>query len=121
MLPVWLIALLVGGAAGALIVAYWDDIVEWVTKFFDAFKNWFATHFPRLYHYAKVFIEKIRGDYATIKCKSYYQKEEDWFVKEGERKIAESEVPADILAKAKRLKASEKEADITEQVLEQTA
>lgn len=121
MLPVWLIALLVGGAAGVIIAKYWDEIVEWVTKFFQAFKEWFATHFPRLYHYAKVFIEKIRGDYATIKCKSYYQKEEDWFVKEGERQIPASEVPADILAKAKRLKGAEKEADITERVLEQTA
>ena len=116
LIPGWLLGLLGAGAAVA-IVANWDKIVDWVTEFFRKFKAWFAEHFPRLYHYAKVFINKIKDFYAWIKCKSYYQDEkEDWYVNEGAKKIDASEVPADIRAQAKRTKAAE--LDITERVLE---
>ncbi len=114
MLPAWILALLIGGA---LVVAYWDEIVDWATKFFNAFKEWFAAHFPRLTHYVKVFIEKLRGDRATVKCNSYYQENEDWFVKEGVKQISASEVPADILAQAK---ATKDKADITLPMLGRT-
>lgn len=114
MLPVWLIALLIGGA---LVVAYWDEVVEWATKFFYAFKKWFAQNFPRLNHYVKVFIEKLKGDHATIKCNSYYQEGENWFTQEGVKQIPTSEVPADILAQAK---STQKKEDITVQVLGRT-
>lgn len=117
MIPAWIIALLVGGAAGALIVAYWDEIVDWVTEFFKAFKAWFAKNFPRLNNYVKVFINKLRGDTATIKCNSYYQKGKDWFTQEGEKQISASEVPADILAQAR---ATQDKADITLPVLGRT-
>lgn len=117
MIPAWILALLVGGVAGGLIVAYWDEIVDWVTKFFNAFQEWFAKHFPRLTKYVKVFINKLKGDRAKIKCNSYYQENEQWFTSEGVREIPASEVPPDIRAQAK---ATRKEADITLPVLGRT-
>lgn len=120
MIPVWLL-LLLGAGAAAVVVMYWDEIIEWVTEVVHKLRDWFVRNFPTITHYVKVFVEKIRDAIATVKCKAYYEKEDGWYLKEGERKISESEVPADILAKAKRLKKGQ-EADITEEMkLEQTA
>lgn len=108
--------LILGGLlVGGLILANWDEVVEWVSKAVSAVKDWFVKNFPTIAHFGKVLIEKIKTAYAKIKCRSYYQEQEKWFMKEGYQEIAESEVPADILLKAKQLKGKQ-EADITREM-----
>lgn len=108
--------LILGGLLiGGLILANWDEVVEWVVNAVRAVKDWFMRNFPTIVHYGKVFIEAIKTAYAKIKCRSYHQEGERWFMKEGFQEIPPSEVPADILAKAKRLRGNQ-EADITREM-----
>ena len=112
--------LILGGLLiGGLILANWDEVVEWVVNAVRAVKDWFMRNFPTIVHYGKVFIEAIKTAYAKIKCRSYHQEGERWFMKEGFQEIPPSEVPADILAKAKRLRGNQ-EADITREMELQT-
>ena len=105
--------LVIGGLLlGGLILANWDEVVEWVSKAVHAVKDWFVRNFPTIVHYGKVFIGAIKTAYAKIMCRSYHQEGEKWFMKEGFQEIPPSEVPPDILAKAKRLRGKQEE-DIT--------
>ena len=105
--------LVIGGLLlGGLILANWDDVVEWVANAVRAIKNWFMENFPTIAQYGKVFIERIRGKYAKIKCRSYHQEGAKWFMKEGFNEIAESEVPPDILVKSR----GRRETDITREM-----
>ena len=104
-------ALLVGG----LIIANWDDIVEWVSSVFSNVKDWFVRNFPTIAHYGKVLFEKIKGAYSKLKCRSYFQQDNKWYMKESPpQEIPESEVPPDILAKANRQ--ANKEIDVTREM-----
>lgn len=108
--------LVIGGLLlGGLILANWDDVVEWVSNAVRAIKDWFVRNFPTIAHYGKVVIEAIKTAYAKIKCRSYHQEGERWFMKEGFQEIPPSEVPADIIAKAKRLRGNQEE-DITREM-----
>ena len=93
-------ALLVGG----LIIANWDDIVEWVSSVFSNVKDWFVRNFPTIAHYGKVLFGR-----------SYFQQDNKWYMKESPpQEIPESEVPPDILAKANRQ--ANKEIDVTREM-----
>ena len=110
MLPFLLGALLIGGAA--LVVIYWDDIVDWLKKLVNWLRNKFAELKKKVAHAAGAFIQKVENGLAAIRHKLYYQEEGEWIEETTTRKVKESEIPASILRKAKR----SEETDVTDEI-----
>jgi hypothetical protein len=90
--------LIVGGlAAGIGVIAFWDDIKEWLNSLFIKVKK-FAN---RVTLGAKIFIRKLKEGYEET-AEVWQQDKNGQFYRTTEtKKINESEVPPEILAKAK--------------------
>ena len=108
MLP-WIIAAVIGGV---LLVAFWDEIVDWLKDLVTKLKSMFASMAKKIAHAAGAFIQKIENGLAAIRHKLYYKEEGEWVEETTTRKIKESEIPANILRKAKR----SQETDVTEEI-----
>ena len=109
MLPILAgLALLVGGA---LIVAYWDDIVDWLKDFIPKVVQFFRDLPKKIAHAAAVFIERVEKGLAAIRHKLYYKEEGQWVEETTTRQVKESEVPDFIKNKIRS-----QEEDITEEM-----
>ena len=113
MLPVLIAAgLLIGGA---IIVANWDSIVNWVKDFIPKLVS--AWESVRAFvPYEFVFVGDLICEgakaLARIMNKLYYKEDGQWMEETTTRTIDESEVPPHI-----RAKIAQKEADITEELM----
>ena len=100
---------------GVLLVAFWDDIVDWLKDLVSTLKSMFASAAKKIAHAAGAFIQKIENGLAAIRHKLYYQEEGEWVEETTTRKIKEEEIPASILRKAKR----SQETDVTDEIEEE--
>lgn len=101
------LAVLVGGV---LIVAYWDDIVNWLKDFIPKVVKFFRDLPKKIAHAAAIFVERVEKGLAAIRHKLYYKEEGQWVEETTTRKVDESEVPPHI-----RRKISRQEEDVTEE------
>ena len=109
MLPILAgLALLVGGI---LIVAFWDDIVDWLRDFIPKVVQFFRELPQKIAHAAAIFIERVESGLTAIRHKLYYKEEGKWIEETTTRKVKESEVPPHI-----RHKISRQEEEITEEM-----
>lgn len=102
------LAVLVGGV---LLVAFWDDIVNWLRDFIPKVVQFFRDLPKKIAHAAAVFIERVENGLAAIRHKLYYKEEGQWIEETTTRKIKADEVPPNI-----RRKISAQEEDITEEM-----
>lgn len=116
MLP--LVATILGGIGvlgTAIVVTYWEDIVQWlsdlVSKLSAAWKKLTAA----VKHGALVFAQKIKDAFAQITHKLYYRAQGKWMERSTSAVISESELPPDILAE---VRAKHEAANITK-IMEQ--
>ena len=66
------LALLVGGI---IVVAYWDDIVDWLKDFIPKVAQFFRDLPKKIAHAAGMFIQKVEKGLAAIRHKLYYKEE----------------------------------------------
>ena len=112
MIPVLIgLGVLIGGA---VIVANWDSIKNWLKDFIPKLKEAWASirvvvpHGARIY--GDLFVEGA-DKLSKIMHKLYYKEDGHWCEETTTRIVDESEVPAAILSKIKR-----QEEDITEEM-----
>ena len=114
MLPVLLgLGVLIGGV---LIVANWDDIVNWLHDFIPKLKAAWKQVRELVPHGSRIYGDLIiegAGRLIKIAHKLYYKENEQWIEETTSRKLPESEVPPFI-----RNKGIKKETDITEEMEE---
>lgn len=109
MLPL-LLGLLIGGA---IIVANWDSIVNWLNGFISKLKAAWESIREDIPHGARIFGDLIvegANSLARIMHKLYYKENGRWVEETTTRKVSESEVPLAIRKKMSH----HREADITE-------
>lgn len=111
MIPAILAALAIGGI---LVVAYWDDIVDWFHKLVAGLKRMFSEIKKKVAHAAGAFIQRVEDKLAAIRHKLYYQEEGEWIEETTTRKIKESEIPPSI-----RNKIRNHETEVTDEVEEE--
>ena len=111
MIPLLLGALAIGGI---LVVAFWDEIVDWLKKLVAGLRNMFATLKKKVAHAAGAFIQRVEKKLAAIRHKLYYQEQGEWIEETTTRKIDESEIPASI-----RNKIRNHETEVTDEVEEE--
>ena len=111
MIPVLIgLGVLIGGA---LIVANWDKIVDWLNDFIPKLKEAWAEMREYVPHAARIYGDVIvKGSdlLARIIHKLYYKQDGQWVEETTTRMCDESEVPEAIRQKIKK-----QEADITEE------
>lgn len=91
---------LILGVVGALLVSFWDEIVNWLKKVVHKV----ADLIKRTVVGVKIFLKKMSEAIKEI-AKNYSQDENGrWHETIVTREIPESEVPADILAKVRKSK-----------------
>lgn len=108
MIPALLAALAIGGI---LIVAFWDEIVDWLKKLVAGLRRMFSQLKKKVAHAAGAFIQRVERKLAAIRHKLYYQEAGEWVEETTTRKIQESEIPASI-----RRKISNHETEVTDEV-----
>ena len=108
MIPALLAALAIGGI---LVVAFWDDIVNWLKKLAREIKAMFSRISKKIAHAVAGFIQRVENGLAAIRHKLYYKEQGQWVEETTTRKIKESEVPPRI-----RNLISSQEEDITEEL-----
>lgn len=92
----WLLAGIVGGV---LLVAYWNEIVDWLRNLVEKLRGVFRSMSKKIAHAAAGFVERVESGLAAIRHKLYYKEEGQWIEETTTRKIDENEVPASIRAK----------------------
>jgi len=106
-------ALLVAAAAAAtagIIAAFWDDIKNWLNKLVEKVKKAVKAAVIGV----KVFGKAIKEGFQEI-AKSYQKDNKDkWHETTVTRTVPESEVPPEILEKAKRM--NNQEVDISQEL-----
>lgn len=107
----WLIGLGLAAIGGALIVAYWDDIINWLSDFIPKVKEAFQKFKRNVAHAAAMFVKRVQDGYAKIMHKLYYKENGQWIEETTAKQVKESEVPPNI-----RRKIAAQEADITEEI-----
>lgn len=86
MLPV-LVAI---GVGTLFVIAYWDELVDWLKDFCRRI----ITNLGRFFRFgAKLFAKIVNGDYS-LTHRLFYKKEDKWYQQETIREVDESEVPA---------------------------
>ena len=108
MIPAILAALAIGGI---LVVAFWDEIVDWLKKLVNGLRNMFSTLKQKIAHAAGAFIERVEKKLAAIRHKLYYQEQGEWVEETTTRKIEESEIPESIRRKIRNY-----ETEVTDEV-----
>ncbi len=101
-------ALIAIGVGTLLVVAFWDEIVNWFKDFIPKVKN----ALRGLYNRAKVFAKRVKEATIRIIHKVFYKKDDKWFEQATTREVDESEVP-------EWAKAGTREKDITEKMEEE--
>lgn len=113
-----MLPLLIGAAAligGILILANWDDVVDWLKEFVRDLKASLRTWMTK--YGGSVFMQLL-GKLVAIIHKFFYQDEQkNWYEKTTTRKVDETEVPDYILRKAKN---QNQEYDITPEMEKET-
>ena len=108
MIPALLAALAIGGI---LVVAFWDDIVDWMKKLVNGLRQMFSELKKKVAHAAGAFIQRVENKLAAIRHKLYYQEQGEWIEETTTRKIKESEIPPNI-----RRKIRNSETEVTDEV-----
>lgn len=98
-------ALLALGVGALIVMACWDDIVDWLRSFTRKVKNFFRN----IGHAAKIFAQKVRGHIMQVIHRVFFKENNQWYQETTRVEVEESEVPE--WAKA-GVAASEK--DVTE-------
>ena len=101
-------------AVGILVVANWDDIVDWLKETIPQILSAIESEGLEggLQVLARKVVEAGRKLIGFIQRLFYQREDGHWMERTTEREIDESEVPADILAKVK----ANKKVDITNDV-----
>lgn len=112
MLPLLIgLGVLIGGV---LIVANWDEIINWLDDFIPKLKNAWEQVRPNVPHAAMIVGDTIIEGAETmvrVMHKLYYREDGEWIEETTTRKVAEEEVPDFILQKVQS-----QAADITKEV-----
>lgn len=116
MIP-WLIGAGIAAIAAVAIVAYWDEILDWLGDWipkiraaFEALIGVMNIPYGIQILAGLKFLEKM----VKIMQRTYYNENGKWYQETITRELPENEVPADILAKAKK----SDEADISQEMSE---
>lgn len=112
MIPVLLAALAIGGI---LVVAFWDEIVDWLKNLVTSLRKMFSGLKKKVAHAAGVFIQKVEEKLAAIRHKLYYQEAGEWIEETTTRKIKESEIPENIRRKMHK----QDETEVTDEMEEE--
>ncbi len=112
MIP-WLIGLGLAALGGALVVAYWDEIIDWLSDFIPKIKKAFNSLKKNIAYAGAMFIQKCKDAYSKIMHKLYYKENGQWIEETTTRTIPESQVPAHI-----RRKLDIQEKEVTEEFKE---
>ena len=81
------------GLGSLLLVAFWDEIVDWLKKLVNEIKSMFARAVKKIAHAAAGFIQRVENGLAAIRHRLYYKEQGQWVEQTTTRKIKESEVP----------------------------
>lgn len=116
-------ALIVAGVlltGGVLLVANWDEVVDWLRDFIPKLKETWARVRPHVPYEAQIFgdmVVKGAEELVSIIHKVYYQEESgQWMEETTTRKVNESEVPAYIREKILKKKQQGEQANITHEM-----
>ena len=63
------------GIGGLLLVAFWDEIVDWLKKLVAGLRHMFSELKKKIAHAAGAFIEREERGLAAIRHKLYYQEQ----------------------------------------------
>ena len=96
---------IVAGIGAALVVSFWDEIIDFMRSFARAVKE----KLRRFKHGVQVLAEKL-GEKIGFKTKAYYEKDNEWYEETTTRKINKSEVPDYIMKKIQ----SKRSTDVTD-------
>ena len=102
MIPILLAGLAIGAV---VVVACWDDIIDFMRSFANAVKE----KLGRFKRGVQVLARRL-GEKMGFVTKAYYEKDNEWYEETTTRKIDKSEVPAYIMNKIKS-----QETDVTEE------
>lgn len=117
-----MVPVLIGLAAligGVIIVAYWHEIMDWLSDFIPKLKAFWKELREFLPHQARMFGDLIveAGDvFVRIMHKLFYKKDNQWYQQTTTRKVDENEVPADIRMKIEAAEEQNKQADVTPEI-----
>lgn len=115
MIPVLIgLGLLIGGAA---VVAYWDEVMNWLKDFIPKLKRAWVSVRENVPHGARIYGDIIVSgaeQLARIMHRLYYKEKGQWIEETTTKKVKASEVPDKI-----RNKFAQREADITEEIEEE--
>ena len=100
------------GLGAILVASFWDEILDWIRDFVRSLARAWNSVRDYLPHAARIIGDSIVGAMVAIMHKLYYKDGNQWYEETTTRKIDESEVPPDILAKIKK----QENADITEEM-----
>jgi len=92
---------------GAIIVACWDDIVNWLKDLIPKIAAAFRSAARKIAHAAAMFVQWAENKLAAIRHKLYYKEQGEWIEETTTRKVDPSEVP---LAIRRKIRAEETEA-----------
>ena len=99
-----------GGLAAVAVVAFWDEIVDWLKQIVPAIKNFFR----KIAHATAAFVQKVKAKIAKIMHRVYYKEDNKWIEQTTTREIPESELPASV----RRKMMSTRENEVTEELQE---
>lgn len=83
-------AILVGLLGGLIVVAFWDEITNWLKELIPKVK----AAFSRIAHGAKVFGKRVKNAAVHIIHRLFYRENGKLFEEVTKREIEESELPA---------------------------
>lgn len=114
-----MLPLLIGAAlliGGTLVVLYWEDVKDWITKLVNDLKVIWPRLKPHVPYAVAVYGDLILDGLDTlisIMHKIYYQEDGTWVEETTTRKIKSSEVPEHI---RKKIEAQRSATDITDDI-----
>ncbi len=101
-------ALIAIGVGSLLVVAFWDELVNWFKDFIPKVKN----VLKGLHNRAKIFAKRVKDTIIRIIHRLFYKKDDKWFEQVTTREVDESEVP-------EWARAGTREKDITDKMKEE--
>ena len=83
-------ALIALGVGALVVMACWDDIVDWLRSFTRKVKNFFRN----IGHAAKIFAQRVRNYMFQVLHRVFFKENGKWFQETTRVEVEESEVPA---------------------------
>ncbi len=82
-------ALIALGVGSLFVLAYWDEIVDWLKDFTSRLAGFFS----RLGGHAAKIFSRIKGAFLQVIHRLFFKEDQKWIEETTRREVPESEVP----------------------------